>query len=144
MGYDYCLKDGCQQEGMKRVELAAVGVNKAADYYTTADELLPPRLPNSAAVDTPDDLPASIDRRTDKSPITVSRQPPTTLGRLREFDAQLDRDLQASYERFERGEITAAEMERECERLTAAFNQVVRGENIRYRSMLRGRRSRTR
>jgi hypothetical protein len=138
------LKDGCQQLGMKRVELAAVGVNKAADYYTTADELIPPRLPKSAEVDGPDDLRRSIDRTAAKSARRDSQPPRTTLDRLRRLEAQLDCDLQASFQRFERGEITAAEMDHACDRLTAAFNQVVLGENIRYRSMLRGRRSRSR
>jgi hypothetical protein len=43
LGYDYCLKEECQQRCLKRVELAAVGVNKAADYYMKAEEVLPPR-----------------------------------------------------------------------------------------------------
>lgn len=44
LGYDYCLKEECQRLGVKPVKLASIGVNKAADYYTTPDELLPPRL----------------------------------------------------------------------------------------------------
>ena len=45
LGYDYCLKEECQQICLKRVQLAAVGVNKAADYYMKAEEVLPPRAP---------------------------------------------------------------------------------------------------
>jgi hypothetical protein len=45
LGYDYCLKEECQQRCLQRVELAAVGVNKAADYYMRADEVLPPPGP---------------------------------------------------------------------------------------------------
>ena len=45
LGYDYCLKEECQQRCLKRVQLAAVGVNKAADYYMKAEEVLPPRPP---------------------------------------------------------------------------------------------------
>ena len=52
---------------------------------------------------------------------------------------RMDRALDRSYERFRRGESTAAEMDRERDDLVAAFNQQVMNENIRYRSMLRGR-----
>ena len=45
LGYDYCLKETCQQQCLTRVPLAAVGINKAADYYTRADEVLPPPRP---------------------------------------------------------------------------------------------------
>ena len=49
LGYDYCLKEECQQRCLERVHLAAIGVNKAADYYMKADEVLPPRPPAAAA-----------------------------------------------------------------------------------------------
>jgi len=45
LGYDYCMKEVCQQRCIERVQLAAVGVNKAADYYMKAEEVLPPRPP---------------------------------------------------------------------------------------------------
>jgi hypothetical protein len=63
--------------------------------------------------------------------------PRSTVEKLRRAEADLDRHLDLCYERFSRGEITAAEMDRERTRLTADFNRLVRGENIRYRSMLR-------
>jgi hypothetical protein len=142
LGYDYCLKEECQQRCVRRVELAAVGVNKAADYYQRADEVLPPRPP-STAPDDPDDL-----DRNERAPTPVDKarpappsQPrlPTTLDRLRQQEAALDSALARSFERFSRGEITAREMDAERDRLIDAFNQQVRSENIRYRSMLRHR-----
>lgn len=146
LGYDYCLKDRCQQLGLKRVELAAIGVNKASDYYTTADELVPARLPMSPSEQLGEDVdPLPRTHRGAAKPVRHDHhQPPTTLHRLRELEAQLDRELKASYRRFERSETTAIEMERECDVLVAAFNQEVMGANIRYRSMLRPRRSPTR
>jgi hypothetical protein len=65
------------------------------------------------------------------------KHPRSTVEKLRRAGADLDRRLDVCYERFSRGEITAAEMDRERTRLTADFNRLVRGENIRYRSMLR-------
>ena len=50
LGYDYCLKQECQQRCMKRVRLAAIGVNKAADYYARAEEMSVPSLPRSANI----------------------------------------------------------------------------------------------
>lgn len=146
LGYDYCLKERCQQLGVKRVELASVGVNKAADYYTTADELVPPRLPapKTEALEESSDVAGSPGRPAVKPDARDPHRPPTTLERLRKLETELDRALEASYQRFERGEITAADMDRDRDRLTAAFNQVVRAENIRYRSMLRAGRSRSR
>ena len=43
------------------------------------------------------------------------------------------------YERFCRSEITCAEMQSEQNALIQAFNDLVRSENIRYRSFLRKR-----
>jgi hypothetical protein len=62
------------------------------------------------------------------------------LGKLRMVEAELDRRLEESYQRFSRSEITAHEMARERDRLIRAFNRRVMAENIRYRSMLRRRR----
>ncbi len=138
LGYDYCLKPECQQRCMKRVNLASVGVNKAADYYTTADELLPPPAPAP--------LPAAEEesvKTAGSRPAPPPKTPnagPSTLARLRQYEAELDTSIAAWYERFRSGDITAREMERECDRLVASFNQRVMNENIRYRSMLRKRR----
>ena len=61
------------------------------------------------------------------------------LGTATGAEAALDAALDLSYERFRRGEITATELHRERDQLVEAFNRVVMRENIRYRSMLRGR-----
>ena len=37
LGYDYCTRPGCQERLVKRVELARVTVNKAADQYVRAE-----------------------------------------------------------------------------------------------------------
>jgi hypothetical protein len=132
LGYDYCLKDECQARCIQRVRLAAVGVNKAAEFYAKAEELLPPASPPVTA--TPDDAPERAARRPSESP---KRRVKSTLDRLREREVELDAALEATYERFCRAEITGAELERERERLIRAFNQLVLAENIRYRSMLR-------
>jgi hypothetical protein len=146
LGYDYCLKEECQQRCVRRVELAAVGVNKAADYYQRADEVLPPRPPGSVSVD--DD----VERDDGARPPAPPRRPsaptpprlPTTLDRLRQQESALDDALGRCFESFSRGEITATEMDRERDRLIEVFNRQVMTENIRYRSMLRRRPSRAR
>jgi hypothetical protein len=135
LGYDYCLKEECQRRHMKRVRLAAIGVNKAADYYTKAEELLPPLGPSSTGPPAePDDPePVAPRQREPVKPTAVK----STLEKLREREAALDAALEASYQRFCRAEITAAEMDRERNELIRAFNEIVKAENIRYRSMLR-------
>jgi hypothetical protein len=142
LGYDYCLKGECQARCVRRVELAAVGVNKAADYYQRADEVLPPRPPASAPVEGDDADAAPARKPRPASP--TRRRPPTTLDRLRQAETALDAALGRSFERFSRGEITARELDQERDRLTGAFNRQVMSENIRYRSMLRRRPARTR
>jgi hypothetical protein len=158
LGYDYCLKEECQLRCLKRVELAAIGVNKAADYYTTADELLPPRSMTKASVDRAElqeeaaqqekqeegesTEGAAKEKRLarEKRPVTdKARRPETTLERLRQKESDLDEALRRSYDHFQRGEITAREMEGECNALVESFNRQVMAENIRYRSLLRKR-----
>jgi hypothetical protein len=152
LGYDYCLQEECQQRFVKRVRLAALGVNKAADYYVRADEVLPPPAPaplSSGPEEDDDPNPVhtgAADRGAGEAHTAEPRvdgwpekRPLTTLARLRRREAELDRDLAESYERFRRNEITAREMDVEQRRLVAEFNQVVMGENIRYRSLLRRR-----
>jgi hypothetical protein len=136
LGYDYCLNQECQERCLKPVRLAAVGVNKAADYYMRADEVLPPPGPPPSAPadgDTGDSRPHRLPGA------APARRAKSTLERLQEQEAELDTALERSYQRFCRGEVTAAEMDRERDQLIRAFNQRVMGENIRYRSMLRGR-----
>lgn len=144
LGYDYCLKEECQQRCLKRVHVAAVGVNKAADYYTKAEEVLPPRLAGRAPAGPGGDEPAEVPPAQANAPaqprVAAKEQarPQTTLERLRVQEQVLDAALERTYERFRCGEITAAEMHREQDRLVRAFNRQVLRENIRYRSMLRG------
>ncbi len=147
LGYDYCLKEECQRRCVRRVELAAVGVNKAADYYQRADEVLPgrPFVPATTGTDadgtdadgTDADGPAPTAPARRRAPAPV--RPPTTLDRLLQQELELDRALERSYARFRQGDITAREMDVERDRLIVAFNQLVTSENIRYRSMLRRR-----
>jgi hypothetical protein len=65
----------------------------------------------------------------------------STLERLRKLEARLDDDLGQAYQRFERGDITARELDKARDTLIAAFNQQIMRANIRYRSMMRPRRS---
>lgn len=144
LGYDYCLKEECQQRCLRRVQLAAVGVNKAADYYMKAEELVPPRppAPEGALDRTPlpteaDEL-AAVPSPGPKPAVKNGTRLKTTLERLQDMERALDDALDRSYERFIHGDITASEMHQERDRLVDAFNQQVKRENIRYRSMLRG------
>jgi hypothetical protein len=148
LGYDYCLKEECQQRLMKRVRLAALGVNKAADYYVRADEVLPPPAPAPVPPGPEDEIePAGASDAESPGPEaagskgehSAERRPSSTLERLRQREAELDEALARSYERFHRSEITAREMEAEQRRLVAQFNELVMSENIRYRSLLRRR-----
>lgn len=140
LGYDYCLKDECQRRCVQRVELASLGVNKAADYYTTAEEVRPPRPPAVASID--GDEQSEPTRETRERPSVNAPRPESTLVRLRRLERELDEARHRSYQRFQHGEITAREMEGECDALVDAFNRQVRAENIRYRSLLRTRRQR--
>jgi hypothetical protein len=145
LGYDYCLKEECQRRCVKPVKLASIGVNKAADYYTTPDELLPPPPPAPSAVVPEDGDIAEADNRSHgrRKPPSDTR-PVSTVAKLQALEARLDRELGEAYERFQNGDITARQMERASDELIAAFNQQIMTENIRFRSMLRPRRNRGR
>jgi hypothetical protein len=137
LGYDYCLKEECQRRCLKPVQLTSVAVNKAADYYDRADDGGQPRPPATIVIDA-DGLPQATSRAS--RPGSTSRKETrsqTTFERLREQEVKLDEALGRSYQRFYSGEITAREMDRECDQLIGSFNQRVMAENIRYRSMLR-------
>ena len=145
LGYDYCLKEECQRLCVRPVELASIGVNKAADYYTTPDELLPPPPPAPAPVGPEDeDIPESEQRRRAQRRSRSDSRPMSTVAKLQALEAKLDRDLSEAYERFQRGEITARQMDRSSDELIASFNQQIMTENIRFRSMLRPVRNRGR
>jgi hypothetical protein len=135
LGYDYCTADECQRRCVELVRLARVAVNKAADQFVRADSVVPQG--------------EMARNRLDDSPIVGSSpapRPPShhrrmgTLEKLRRAEAELDRRLEESYQRFSRSEITATEMASERDELIRAFNRRVMAENIRYRSMLRRRR----
>lgn len=137
LGYDYCTRRECQHRLVNRVELARVTVNKAADQYVRADEVVP---------DVPD-VRWGIDEEEDEEsaggPTHRAPEPPlpkprmSTTRRLEVAADKLDAALMRVYERFCQSEITAAEMRTEQNALIRAFNDRVRGENIRYRSFLR-------
>ncbi len=141
LGYDYCLKDECQQRCVQRVELAAVGVNKAADYYMRADEVLPPPPPGapSAGADEPEPVLEPAPGPNRRLTVDTQPRPKSTIERLHDLETALDGALDSAYERFRDGEITAREMQTQQDRLIEAFNRQVRTENIRYRSRLRPR-----
>ncbi|HEX3542159.1 MAG TPA: hypothetical protein VHT75_17130 [Acidimicrobiales bacterium] len=121
---------------MKKVMLASVAVNKAADYYSKADEVAaaaaPP--PDLGAIEAADEATA---RQRMAKPNANPRPRKSTLEQLRDLEAALDGALDRIYQRFCRGEITAKEMDSARQRLIQAFNRRVSSENIRYRSLLR-------
>ena len=137
LGYDYCLKKECQERCMPRVLLASVAVNKAADYYSKAEDLVgPPARAVTLSIDAEEGPPRRHGSRPAKKKEPHRK---TTLERLHELETALDQALDRAYERFRRGEITAKEMDRDRDQLVESFNRRIMNENIRYRSMLRRR-----
>ena len=136
LGYDYCTRPECQERLVKRVELARVTVNKAADQYVRAEEVVPSGPRPKWGIDEEDDEAPTPERR-------VQEPPParrlSTEKKLQRASQKLDVALMQVYERFCRSEITCAEMQSEQNALIQAFNDLVRSENIRYRSFLRKR-----
>ena len=136
LGYDYCKRRECQELLMRRVELARVTVNKAADQYVRAEEVVPGGPRPRWGID-------EEDEGADRPPRRVEEQQPvprlSTERKLRHAAQKLDAALMDVYERFCRSEITHAEMRSEQNALIEAFNDRVRRENIRYRSFLRKR-----
>jgi hypothetical protein len=136
LGYDYCTRRECQERLVKRVELARVTVNKAADQYVRAEEVVPSGPRPRWGIDEEDD-------EADRPAHRVQEPPParrlSTEKKLQRASQKLDAALMQVYERFCRSEITRAEMRTEQNTLIRAFNDRVRSENIRYRSFLRKR-----
>jgi hypothetical protein len=136
LGYDYCTRRECQERLVDRVELASVAVNKAADQYVRAEEVVPSDPGLRWGIDDEDDEDAPA-----AHPPRPAPKPPaprlSTEQRLRRASAELDAALLRVYERFCRSEITHAEMRSEQKALVRVFNDRVRSENIRYRSFLR-------
>jgi hypothetical protein len=138
LGYDYCRRRECQERLVNRVELARVTVNKAADQYVRADEVVPEGPRVRWGIDEEGDKETSAaapTRRVQEPPSSKPRM--STARRLQVAANKLDAELARIYERFCRSEITAAEMRSEQNALIRAFNDRVRSENIRYRSFLR-------
>ena len=135
LGYDYCKRRECQERLMMRVELARVTVNKAADQYVRAEEVVPSGPRPRWGIDEEDERGDRPRRRVQKPPV----RRPSTEKRLQRAARKLDAALMDVYERFCRSEITHAEMRREQNARIDAFNDRVRSENIRYRSFLRKR-----
>jgi hypothetical protein len=138
LGYDYCTRRECQELLMKRVELARVTVNKAADQYVRAEEVVPSGPGPRWGIDEEEEEDGAVrpDRRVQEPP-PVRR--PSTEKKLQHASQELDAALMQVYERFCCSEITYAEMRTEQNSLIQAFNDRVRSENIRYRSFLRKR-----
>jgi hypothetical protein len=132
-GYDYCTRVECQERFVERVELASVSVNKAADQYVRAEDVVPREPRPRWGIDEEDEEGASRSAR----PVRKPPPKPSTEARLRRASDELDAALLRVYESFCRSEITHSEMRSEQNALIRAFNDGVRSENIRYRSLLR-------
>jgi hypothetical protein len=134
LGYDYCTRPECQERFVQRVELARVTVNKAADQYVRAEDVVPSGPKPRWGIDDKGD---GADRPRHRVPEPTPAPRPSTEQRLRRASEKLDAALLEVYERFCRSEITYAEMRSEQKALIRAFNELVRSENIRYRSFVR-------
>jgi hypothetical protein len=135
LGYDYCTADECQRRCVEQPRLVRVAVNKAADQFVRAEAVLPQ---GEVAGNRLDETPIAGASRGGRPP---RRRRVGTLEKLRVAEAELDRRLEESFQRFSRSEITAEGMAQERDELIRAYNRRVMAENIRYRSMLRQRRS---
>jgi hypothetical protein len=134
LGYDYCTADECQRRCLEGPRIVRVAVNKAADQFVRAEDVVPQgEIGRNRPGDAPY-LPSSGGARPRPRHRTRS-----TREKLRAAEAELDRRLDEAYQRFSRNEITADEMTREADELIRAYNRRVMAENIRYRSMLRRR-----
>lgn len=139
LGYDYCTADECQRQCVTGPRIARVAVNKAADQFVRAEDVVPQ---GEIGRNRPDDAPFLSSSPGDGAPPRAQpRRRPTksTQQKLRDAEADLDRRLEETYQRFSRSEITAEDMARESDELIRAFNRTVMAENIRYRSLLRRR-----
>ena len=68
LGYDYCTRPECQERSVKRVELARVTVNKAADQYVRAEEVVPSGPRPKWGIDEEDDEAPRPERRVQEPP----------------------------------------------------------------------------
>jgi hypothetical protein len=136
LGYDYCTRRECQERCVDRVELAAVAVNKAADQYVRADEVVPEGPSARWGID-PEPADDEEPARTRRREAPRARRRSSTTKKLERAAARLDAELARLYERFCDAEFTLAEMRSRQNERIRVFNALVRRENIRYRSFLR-------
>jgi hypothetical protein len=139
LGYDYCTRPECQELFVRGVELARVTVNKAADQYVRADEVVPSGPRPRWGIDEEDEEEEGAGRSRPRAPKPAPVRHRTTEQKLQRASEKLDAALIEVYGRFCRSEITHAEMRSEQNALIRAYNDLVRSENIRYRSFLRKR-----
>jgi hypothetical protein len=137
LGYDYCTADECQRRCLEPLKMARVAVNKAADQFVRAEDVVPQ---GEIGQNRPDDTPYVPSSPAGPPKPRPHRRTRSTREKLRAAEVELDRRLEESFQRFSRSEITAAEMATERDELIRAFNRRVMAENIRYRGMLRQRR----
>jgi hypothetical protein len=144
LGYDYCTADDCQRRGLALLRLVRVAVDKAADQFVRADEVMPAVEMGRTRIDgtphVPPPSPAATAATAARGQPAPPRRTLSTLEKLRDAEAELDRRLDESSQRFSRSEITADDMSKERDTLIRAYNRRVMAENIRYRHMLRRRR----
>jgi hypothetical protein len=136
LGYEYCTRTECQERYLERVELAAIAVNKASDQYVRAEEVAPEGPPARWGID-PEPVDDGQPARPRRREAPRARRQSSTTKKLERAAARLDAELAKLYERFCNAELTAAEMRSRQNERIRAFNDLVRGENIRYRSFVR-------
>ena len=153
LGYDYCLKQECQQRCLKRRPVGRGGGKQSGGLLHEGRGSAAAATPAPEADQGSEPEAATWTRGTTRpsrgSQCSRGRSPRRYRGRRQRrrsgsrrlwngygsLEAALDAALDLSYERFRRGEITATELHRDHDRLVEAFNRVVMRENIRYRSM---------
>jgi hypothetical protein len=137
LGYDYCTRDECQERCLQLIEMARVGVNKAADQFVPAAQVHAPHGPSASAGQNDEADVESIVGASARPHLHQERRNTSPAERLRRAEARLDAALVDLYELYRHGELTARELDIERNRLIRAFNRLVRAQNIRYRSRLR-------
>ena len=108
LGYDYCTRPECQERLVKRVEHARVTVNKAADQYVRAEEVVPSGPRPRWGIDEEDDGTERSDRRA-QEPVPTRR--PSTEKKLQ----RASRTLDAALMHVSTGSVAARSRTRRCE-----------------------------
>ena len=123
-GYDYCTRRECVAVCLRRPDIVAVGVNKAADQYVRRAHLDLPTVCPSTVVPGGQDYPPFAPRRPEPRPPLDAL---SDAGRIARLEGELDRQL-AQLDPDDRAERL---------RLVNAFNAKLRAFNIRYRTLAR-------